>query len=80
MPTEFRLPELGEGITEADLLRVLVRPGDVIAVDQAVATIETEKATVEFEAPAAGTLVEIVTAAGSEAAVGAVIPYIDDGK
>ena len=33
MPTEFRLPELGEGITEADVIRVLVHPGDAVAVD-----------------------------------------------
>ena len=54
--------------------------GDTVAAGQPIGELETEKATVEFESPAAGTLVEIVHAAGSEVAVGTVIAYIDDGK
>ena len=47
MPIELKLPELGENITAGDVVRVLVKPGDTIARDQAVLELETDKATIE---------------------------------
>lgn len=57
----------------------LKQVGDRVERGEAIAEIETEKATVELEALDAGTLVEIVHAAGDDVAVGTVIAYLDDG-
>ena len=46
MPTEFKLPELGENVTAGDVVRVLVKPGDAITNDQPVLELETDKATI----------------------------------
>jgi pyruvate/2-oxoglutarate dehydrogenase complex dihydrolipoamide acyltransferase (E2) component len=51
-----------------------------VTAGQPIGELETEKATVEFESPAAGTLVEIVHPAGAEVAVGTVIAFVEDGK
>lgn len=77
MPTDFRLPELGENITEADVVRVLVREGDTIAVDQPIATIETEKATVDVPSGVTGRITQIHIAAGQTVSPGAVIVTVD---
>jgi len=50
---EFLLPELGENVPGGDVLRVLVQPGDVVARDQPVVELETDKATIEVPAPRA---------------------------
>ena len=47
MPTEFKIPELGENVTAGDVVRLLVKPGDTIAMDQPVLELETDKATIE---------------------------------
>jgi pyruvate/2-oxoglutarate dehydrogenase complex dihydrolipoamide acyltransferase (E2) component len=68
---------------DADTARVaawLKAVGQPVVKGEAVAEIETEKATVELEALDAGTLVEIVEPAGSEVAVGAVLAWLDDGR
>ena len=54
MAIEFPLPQLGENITEADVVKVLVAAGDAVAVDQPLIEVETEKATLEVPAPTAG--------------------------
>lgn len=77
MPTEFRLPELGEGIAEADVIRVLVHEGDTITVGQAVATIETEKATVDVPSEVAGTVTSIAVKEGQTVSPGTVILAVD---
>ena len=59
MAIEFTLPDLGEGVTEADVVQLLVAAGDTIAADQAVLTIETEKATVDVPASVAGRIAQI---------------------
>lgn len=56
---EVRLPELGEGVTEGELVKWLVKPGDVVKADQAVAEIMTDKATVEVPSPHAGTVKDL---------------------
>ena len=53
--TVFTLPDLGEGLTDAELVKWLVHPGDTVAVDAPVAEVETAKATVEVPSPFAGT-------------------------
>ncbi|MHA6622143.1 dihydrolipoamide acetyltransferase family protein [Pseudonocardia sp. DLS-67] len=69
--TVFALPDLGEGLTEAELVQWLVRPGDAVAVDAPVAEVETAKATVEVPSPFAGIVAELHGAVGSTIAVGA---------
>lgn len=59
MTIQFRLPDLGEGITEAELVRWLVKPGDRVAQDQEVVEVLTDKATVELPSPIAGTILEL---------------------
>jgi 2-oxoisovalerate dehydrogenase E2 component (dihydrolipoyl transacylase) len=80
--TVFTLPDLGEGLTEAELVRWLVRPGDPVAVDAPVAEVETAKATLEVPSPFAGIVAELHGAVGSTIAVGAplitVRPLADD--
>lgn len=80
MPVEqVRLPDLGEGLTEATVVRWLVAVGEVIAEDQLVAEVETAKATVELPAPYAGTVAELHAGEGEEVAVGAPILSVEVG-
>src|SRR6476469_9074501 len=58
-PKVFLLPDLGEGLTEAELLNWLVAVGDQIRVDQPVAEVETAKSMVEVPSPYAGTVAEL---------------------
>ncbi|WP_433874681.1 dihydrolipoamide acetyltransferase family protein [Sinomonas atrocyanea] len=67
----FRLPDLGEGLTEAELVRWLVAAGDTVAVDQPVAEVETAKAVVEVPTPYAGTVAELHGEPGATIDVGA---------
>ena len=78
MPTNVRLPNLGAEATEAIVAAWLKGVGDSVLRGEAIAEIETEKATVVLEAPVAGRLVEILVPAGEEAAVGAVVAVIAD--
>jgi 2-oxoglutarate dehydrogenase E2 component (dihydrolipoamide succinyltransferase) len=79
MPTEIKVPSLGESITEATISKWLKRPGDPVAADEPVAELETDKVTLEISAPAAGTLSEILAEAGANVPVGAVLGRIADG-
>lgn len=67
----FELPDLGEGLTEAEIVSWLVAAGDEIVVDQPVAEVETAKATVEVPCPFGGTVTELHGAVGEVVAVGA---------
>ncbi len=78
MAIVFALPELGEGIEEADVLRVLVSPGDTVEVEQGVIEVETEKATLEVPAPAAGRIGEVRVSSGETIRVGQVIVTIEE--
>lgn len=69
----FALPDVGEGLTEAEVLRWHVRPGDVVEVNQPIVEIETAKASVELPSPYAGTVVELHVEPGSIVPVGTVI-------
>jgi len=77
MPVEVRIPELGESISEAVIVQWLKADGDVVAIDDPIAELETDKANAELPAPVAGRL-EIVRAAGETVQVGDVIARIDE--
>ncbi|TYK47349.1 2-oxo acid dehydrogenase subunit E2 [Actinomadura decatromicini] len=66
----FRLPDLGEGLTEAEVVEWKVAVGDVVAVDQAVVEVETAKAAVEVPVPIAGTVTRLYGEAGTVVTVG----------
>lgn len=75
MNAEFRLPDLGEGLTEAEVVQWLVAPGDAVALNQTLAEVETAKAVVELPSPYEGTVAKLHAEAGQTVAVGA--PLID---
>ncbi|MYQ48093.1 2-oxo acid dehydrogenase subunit E2, partial [Streptomyces sp. SID4985] len=68
---EFKLPDLGEGLTEAEIVRWLVAVGDVVAVDQPVVEVETAKAMVEVPCPYGGVVTARFGEEGTELPVGA---------
>ncbi|NEC08710.1 biotin/lipoyl-containing protein, partial [Streptomyces sp. SID7909] len=68
---EFRLPDLGEGLTEAEIVRWLVEVGDVVAIDQPVVEVETAKAMVEVPCPYGGVVTARFGDEGAELPVGA---------
>ena len=74
---EFRLPELGEDIEEADVLKVLVSEGDAVEAAQLLIEIETEKATLEVPAEIAGTITKIHVSEGDTIKVGQLIMTIE---
>ena len=76
---EFKMPDVGEGLIEADVLRWLVKPGDPVAVNQVIVEVETAKAAVELPSPHAGVVAELRVAEGETVAVGAPIITIDLG-
>ena len=76
---EFPLPDLGEGLTSAEIVRWLVEVGDVIAVDQPVAEVETAKAVVEVPCPYAGVITSRAGEAGTEVPVGAALVTVAVG-
>ncbi|MFP3989153.1 dihydrolipoamide acetyltransferase family protein [Streptomyces sp. E11-3] len=77
---EFKLPDLGEGLTEAEIVRWLVAVGDVVAVDQPVVEVETAKAMVEVPCPYAGVVTARFGAEGEELPVGAPLLTVAVGE
>jgi pyruvate dehydrogenase E2 component (dihydrolipoamide acetyltransferase) len=75
---EFRLPDIGEGLTEAEIVRWLVPEGDRVEADQPVVEVETDKAVVEIPSPYAGTVLRHGGAEGETIAVGEVLVVIGD--
>ena len=78
MATDFKLPELGEQIAGGDVLRVLVKPGDTIAKEQAVLELETDKATIEVPSSVAGVVKSVNVKAQDKVKVGQVILTVED--
>lgn len=70
MIVDFRMPFLGDGINSADVIKIPVKPGDKIEIDQVVVEIETDKATVEVPSEIAGIVKEVFVKEGSKANVG----------
>jgi 2-oxoglutarate dehydrogenase E2 component (dihydrolipoamide succinyltransferase) len=79
MATEIRVPALGESVTEAIVGKWLKAAGDSVNADEPVVELETDKVTVEVNAPASGVLGEITAAEGTTVAVGAVLGAISNG-
>ena len=77
---EFRLVDIGEGLTQAEIVRWLVAVGDRVTEDEPVVEIETDKAVVEMPAPATGTVVALGGDVGDVVAVGEILVVIDDGS
>jgi pyruvate/2-oxoglutarate dehydrogenase complex dihydrolipoamide acyltransferase (E2) component len=76
MAYEFKLPDLGEGLTEGEIARWLVAEGQEIAEDDPLVEIQTDKTTVEIPSPAAGLVTQILAAEGDVVPVGTVIVVI----
>jgi pyruvate dehydrogenase E2 component (dihydrolipoamide acetyltransferase) len=70
---EFRLPDLGEGMQEAEIRRWLIKPGDTVRLDQPMVEVETDKAVVEIPAPFGGRVTELHVQEGQVAKLGAVL-------
>ncbi len=79
MSTEFKLPEVGEGIEAGTVVSVLVSEGDRIEVDQSVLEFETDKAVVEVPSTVAGVVSKVHVKANDEAKVGQTILTVDEG-
>ena len=79
MTTEIRVPTLGESVTEATVATWFKKPGDVVALDEMLCELETDKVTVEVPSPAAGVLSEIVAAEGTTVGVDALLANIASG-
>jgi 2-oxoglutarate dehydrogenase E2 component (dihydrolipoamide succinyltransferase) len=79
MPIEITIPAIGESITEVEIGDWLKHKGEAVAKDEPVVTLESEKATVELPAPAAGTVTEVLKKKGDTAKIGEVIAYMEDG-
>jgi pyruvate/2-oxoglutarate dehydrogenase complex dihydrolipoamide acyltransferase (E2) component len=75
---EFKLPDLGEGLTEGEIARWLVDEGDRVEEDQPLVEIQTDKTTVEIPSPRAGTVLKILVAEGDVAPVGGVLVVIGE--
>jgi 2-oxoisovalerate dehydrogenase E2 component (dihydrolipoyl transacylase) len=74
---EFKLPDVGEGLTEADIVRWHVKPGDTVVVNQIIVEIETAKAVVELPSPYEGTVASLLVPEGQTADVGTPIIAVD---
>ena len=80
MSTEVKVPTLGESITEATLGQWLKKPGEAVAADEPIASLETDKVAVEVPAPAAGVMGQYLVQEGDTVNVGAVIGSIEAGS
>jgi 2-oxoglutarate dehydrogenase E2 component (dihydrolipoamide succinyltransferase) len=79
MSTEVKVPTMGESVTEGTIGEWLKQPGDAVALDEPIASLETDKVAVEVPSPVAGVLTEHRAAVGDTVAVGAVIALIESG-
>src|SRR5690348_17843667 len=74
---EFKLPDIGEGIAEAEIVAWHVKVGDEIAEDQQIADMMTDKATVEMESPVAGKVIELAGEVGDQIPIGSTLAVIE---
>jgi len=79
MALEIVVPELGESVTEATVAKWFIAVGDAIAVDAPLVELETDKVTLEVNAPATGTLTDIQAEEGADVSVGAVLGTLTEG-
>ncbi|MEK6909198.1 MAG: dihydrolipoamide acetyltransferase family protein [Nanoarchaeota archaeon] len=78
MATEFRLPDIGEGIAEAEIVEWVVKEGDKVKADQVIVKIETDKAVADLPCPVSGTILKINFSKGDTVNVGAVLCVIGE--
>src|SRR3954470_22885102 len=74
---QFKLPDIGEGIAEAEIVAWHVKVGDIVAEDQQLADMMTDKATVEMESPVAGKVLEVAGEVGDMIPIGSVLVVIE---
>jgi 2-oxoisovalerate dehydrogenase E2 component (dihydrolipoyl transacylase) len=77
---QFKLPDVGEGLTEAEIVSWKVKPGDTVKVNEIVVEIETAKSLVELPSPFAGVVTELLVAEGTTVDVGTPIITVDTGE
>jgi 2-oxoglutarate dehydrogenase E2 component (dihydrolipoamide succinyltransferase) len=80
MSTELKVPSLGESVSTATVARWMKQAGEPVEADEPLVELETDKVTVEVNAPQAGTLIDILAQAGAEVEVGAVLGMIGEGS
>ncbi|MGN6377048.1 MAG: biotin/lipoyl-containing protein, partial [Sphingomonas sp.] len=73
----FKLPDIGEGISEAEIVAWHVKVGDRVDEDQQIADMMTDKATVEMTAPVAGTIIEVAGEVGDNIAIGSILAVFE---
>ena len=78
MALEFKVPELGENVEKGDVVRVMVKAGDVVAVDQAIFELETDKATIEVPSTVAGKITNVAIKPGDKVKPGQVVLTVED--
>ncbi|MBN8198531.1 2-oxoglutarate dehydrogenase complex dihydrolipoyllysine-residue succinyltransferase [Thalassospira povalilytica] len=79
MATEVKVPALGESVSEATVAKWYKKVGEAVAADEPIVELETDKVTVEVNAPVAGAIAELVVGEGDEVEVGALIAMINEG-
>ncbi|MEO0462207.1 MAG: 2-oxoglutarate dehydrogenase complex dihydrolipoyllysine-residue succinyltransferase [Pseudomonadota bacterium] len=79
MATEIKVPELGESVTEGSIGEWLKQPGDAVAVDEPIASLETDKVAVDVPSPVAGVISELKAEVGDTIEVGAVLALVEEG-
>ncbi|MFM5954157.1 MAG: 2-oxoglutarate dehydrogenase complex dihydrolipoyllysine-residue succinyltransferase [Novosphingobium sp.] len=80
MSTEVKVPVLGESVAEATIGEWLKKPGEAVALDEPIASLETDKVAIEVPAPVAGVMGQYIAQVGDNVAVGAVIATIEAGS
>ena len=79
MSVEIRVPQMGESVTEGTVARWLKKPGEAVKQDELLVEIETDKVTMEVNAPASGTLAEIAADTGATVEIGALLGVMSEG-
>ncbi|MDB5511645.1 MAG: dihydrolipoamide succinyltransferase, partial [Enterovirga sp.] len=79
MATDIKVPTLGESVTEATIGRWFKKPGDAVKADEPLVELETDKVTLEVNAPASGTLGDIVAKDGETVTPGALLGTVNEG-
>ena len=79
MSSEVKVPTLGESVSEATIGQWLKQPGEAVALDEALVSLETDKVAIEVNAPAAGVLGAQLFKEGDNVSVGALLATIEDG-
>ena len=78
MPFEFKFPDVGEGITEGEIVKWLVKEGDEVKEDQNIVQVETDKAVVDLPSPISGKILKINFKEGQEIKVGQTLVTISN--